>query len=210
MEIKKRQTAYKIWISNILDNKYIKQEGWEPNFIQVNGYKVSRVNIIANVISKFDGDNYSSVVLDDGSSAIRVKSWGDDIKKLENVNAGDMVLIIARPKEFNEEVYLIPEVVRKIENPNWELLRKAELLKTMGKPELHENGNPMETEENSIGEGKHKILKIIDKHDKGEGVKIEDVVYISGMKEEEVAMAIKELMQWGEIYEAKPDYVKVV
>ena len=210
MEVKKRQTAYKIWISNILNKKYIKQAGWEPNFIQVNGYKVSRVNIIANVISRFDGDNYSSVVLDDGSSAIRVKSWGEDIKRLENVNAGDMVLIIARPKEFNEEIYLIPEVVKKLENPNWEILRKTELLKIIGKPEVYGNEKTTETEVVSTGSDKQKILRIIEKHDKGEGVKIEDVIYISGMHEDEVAKAMKELLQWGEIYEAKPNYVKVI
>ena len=208
MEEKKRQIAYKIWISNILNDKFVKQEGWDPNFIEVNGYKVARVNIIANVIGKYQADNYSSIVLDDGSSAIRVKAWGDDIKKLESVNIGDIILIIARPKEFNNERYLIPEVVKKIKDPNWELLRKIELLKEFGKLEIneikHEEENPI-----ILGE-KQKILNIIEKHDKGEGVKIEDIVYISSMNEDDVLKTIKELLQWGEVYENKPNHVKVI
>ena len=208
MEEKKRQIAYKIWISNILNDKFVKQEGWDPNFIEVNGYKVARVNIIANVIGKYQADNYSSIVLDDGSSAIRVKAWGDDIKKLESVNIGDIILIIARPKEFNNERYLIPEVVKKIKDPNWELLRKAELLKEFGKLEIneikHEEENPI-----ILGE-KQKILSIIEKHDKGEGVKMEDLVYISSMNEDDVLKTIKELLQWGEVYENKPNHVKVI
>jgi len=208
MEEKKRQIAYKIWISNILNDKFVKQEGWDPNFIEVNGYKVARVNIIANVIGKYQADNYSSIVLDDGSSAIRVKAWGDDIKKLESVNIGDIILIIARPKEFNNERYLIPEVVKKIKDPNWELLRKIELLKEFGKLEIneikHEEENPI-----ILGE-KQKILSIIEKHDKGEGVKMEDLVYISSMNEDDVLKTIKELLQWGEVYENKPNHVKVI
>ena len=208
MEEKKRQIAYKIWISNILNDKFVKQEGWDPNFIEVNGYKVARVNIIANVIGKYQADNYSSIVLDDGSSAIRVKAWGDDIKKLESVNIGDIILIIARPKEFNNERYLIPEVVKKIKDPNWELLRKIELLKEFGKLEIneikHEEENPI------ILGAKQKILSIIEKHDKGEGVKMEDLVYISSMNEDDVLKTIKELLQWGEVYENKPNHVKVI
>ena len=208
MEEKKRQIAYKIWISNILNDKFVKQEGWDPNFIEVNGYKVARVNIIANVIGKYQADNYSSIVLDDGSSAIRVKAWGDDIKKLESVNIGDIILIIARPKEFNNERYLIPEVVKKIKDPNWELLRKIELLKEFGKLEINEIKHE---EENTVILGeKQKILNIIEKHDKGEGVKIEDIVYISSMNEDDVLKTIKELLQWGEVYENKPNHVKVI
>ena len=61
-----RETAYKIRIKTILEHAYVKQEGWDPNYIDLNGHKVSRVNVIGTITSKEN----NSYLLDDGTASI--------------------------------------------------------------------------------------------------------------------------------------------
>ena len=133
-----RQTAFKIWISNLMSGKYVVQEGWNPNYIQVDEKKISRVNIIANVVETFTNQDgsFSTITLDDGSDTIRAKTWREDAALLQDIKIGDMVLVIGRSKEYNDEIYLIPEIIKKVDDPNWELVRKLELIKNLGKPKI--------------------------------------------------------------------------
>ena len=38
----KRQVAFKVAIGDLLENRYIKEEGWLPNYISVGDKKVAR------------------------------------------------------------------------------------------------------------------------------------------------------------------------
>tara|TARA_Y100000310_G_scaffold345498_1_gene465666 strand:+ start:12841 stop:13638 length:798 start_codon:yes stop_codon:yes gene_type:complete len=137
---RKRQTAYKVWISDLLANPYIKKEGqWESNYIEIAGKQVSRVNIIATAVSKFKSDDntYVSITIDDGSAGIRLKTWREDTPILEEIEQGKIVNVIGKVREFNKEKYIIPEIVKVLDNPNWELQRKLELLKK-GKPAIYQ------------------------------------------------------------------------
>ncbi len=72
-ESQKRQVAFKVRIKDIIDGKYIVEEGWQPNYIiTCSGEKISRVNIIGTIVLKSDEENlnYKSVVLDDGTGKI--------------------------------------------------------------------------------------------------------------------------------------------
>ncbi len=39
-EIRKRHIAYKVWIKDLLANKYVKQEGWDPNYVEIDGKQI--------------------------------------------------------------------------------------------------------------------------------------------------------------------------
>ena len=137
-----RLTAFKCWISHLVNGNYIKQNReFEPNYIEINSKtktkRISRVNLIANVVMKFESENkdYKFITLDDGSASIRVKAWGLDIPLVDEINIGDIVLLIGKIRSYNNEIYLTPEIVKKIDI-NWELARKLELIKEYGKPEI--------------------------------------------------------------------------
>ena len=51
-KFQKRQTAYKIRIKDILSSRYIKTEGFNPNYLEINGQEVSRVNILGVIVQK--------------------------------------------------------------------------------------------------------------------------------------------------------------
>ena len=101
-----RQIAQKVWINELTTGNYNVSESLEPNYIltQTNK-KVSRVNIIAIVISKYINDNetYASLTIDDSSSKITIKTFKDDIHLIKNIEVGDILLIIGKPKLNNNQ-----------------------------------------------------------------------------------------------------------
>ena len=141
MDERKKLIAYKVWINDILNSKIYKEEDgdFSISYIKVKDIRISKINIMANIVEKFlsEDKNFASITLDDGSGAIRVKTWKEDTMKVENFNVGDIVNIIGRPRTYNEESFIVPELIRKVDDPNFEVLRKLELLKLYGKPNLN-------------------------------------------------------------------------
>lgn len=221
--MQKRQTAYKVWIADLVNNKFVKQTGeWEPNFLEVNGEKISRVNLIANVITKFQNEDktFTSITLDDGSSTIRVKTWREDTDKLSEVNIGDILLLIGRLREYNDEIYLTPEIVKKLDNPNWELVRKLELIKLYGKPKQKESVEQPKIEQSEVVEeqvietssesNRQLLLNLIEKFDTEKGADITKVIENSKLDEDEADSLIQELLKEGEIFQLDSTHLKLI
>ncbi len=220
----KRQVAYKLWIQNIVNSQFVEQPGeWDPNYIAFHDKQVSRVNIIATVVDVYKDEEkgYANITLDDGSATIRAKAFKDDLYLLKDIKQGDLVNVIARVRKYQDEIYLAPEIVAKLSNPNWELLRKAELLKDLGKYSreipafqgqrdlYQEVSKPVKIEEkeDSSSATRHKILAHIEKH---EEPSMQDLIAASGLPQEEAQAIIKELLKEGEIYQPRPGYVRLV
>lgn len=124
-ESAKRQVAKKVQVKEVLEGRYVKEEGWLPNYVDTGSKKFSRVNILGVMVDK-DSEaepGSSSFVLDDGSGKISLRFF----EFPENINVGEMVNVIGRPREFGSERYIVPEIVKKITNPKWVELRKLEL-----------------------------------------------------------------------------------
>lgn len=214
-----RQTAYKTWISNLYNGEFVKSdEEFKQNYLVVNNKNISRVNLIVNVINKYkkDDGNYVSLVVDDGSAQIRVKSWGDDIKLLEGVESGDVILLVGKLKEdqiTEDGLYISAEIVKKV-NPNFEILRKLELIKDVGKPREYSEEKSFAKEEKVDNEFieeikissntlRQKILNLIEKN---EDIDFENIMKECGGNEEKVSDELNELIKDGEIFEVKGRY----
>ncbi len=103
-EPQKRQIAYKVRIKEITNGKYIKKEGWQPNYI----------------------------VTDDGTGRISVRNFEQN-KIFDDIEIGEVILIIGRPREYGNEIYLLPEVLKKIQDKGWIKVREIELGKEKNK-----------------------------------------------------------------------------
>ena len=202
--VQKRQVAYKVRVKDILDGAYVKEEGWKPNYIKVGENKVSRVNLIGAIVLKIDGSN---IVLDDGSGKIPLRVFENNVF-FENADIGDAVLVIGKPREFGSEKYVIPEILRKVEDTAWIGVRKNELMlrKTSSTGQKEENAE--EVVEEVKEEPYEKVFDLIKKMDKGEGADIEEV--ISGVKDIDVEKIIKRLLENGEVFEVKHGKLKVL
>jgi len=192
--------------------------------------KVSRVNIIANAIDKYKNEDstYISLTIDDGSENISLKAWNEDTKILKEIEVGDMVLTIAKIKEYNNKIYLVTEIVRKLDKSEWMVLRKKELLSEYGErkrtsefrkaneqDELEPNILPKVVEETIFEEEssnvlRQKLLNIIEKNDKSDGAEITHVVSELKISEEKAHSLIYDLLKEGEIFEIKTGRLKLI
>jgi hypothetical protein len=140
-----RSTAVKIGIKDINEAEFVRStERWEPNYL-VTPFKdrVSRVRVLATVVSKFVSEDkkYSTVTLDDGSDTISVRVFEEDGWMLKGLAVGDIVDVVGKIKEYREERYISPESIWRIDDPNWELVRKLELLLATKTRSIHGEEN---------------------------------------------------------------------
>lgn len=239
----KRLPAKKVRISDVFTGRYFpgSKEDMSPSYIITSmGQKISRANLIATVTDKFvsEDENYSSINIDDGTAAVRVKTFKDNIKLFEGFEIGDLVVVIGKLKEYMGEIYINGEIVRKVE-PNYENLRKLEILNDLiEQKKIVEEIRKMKdqlTQEQLIAyvkkfnmekeslevaldnlrvikeiDYKPKILELINTLDDGEGVEISKILAMSELPENVIEQAINELLSSGNLYEPRPGILKVV
>jgi RPA family protein len=126
-----RMTAKKVKIADIAAGEWVQQDGMEPSYVVAKtGERVSRARILATIVSKFlsEDGNFGSVTIDDGSDTMRAKCF-KDMTPLQKAESGQLVDLIGKVREYNGEIYVMPEVVKQVADPNMLLLRKLELAK---------------------------------------------------------------------------------
>lgn len=222
-----RQTAFKVGIREIVNGKYIKEEGWIPNYIEINGrIRASRVNIVGTIVFKSDeeGFNYKNLVVDDGSGKISVRSFEKN-NNMDKFDVGEVVLIVGRPREFNNEKYIIPEIMKKIQNHMWIQVRKLEISNISKNIGIETTNNEMKKDEKLQNEMVHEkvseeikndiessesrvIYDMIKKFDTGNGISIYDMIKKSNIDNTEKLIDV--LLRNGDVFEIKPGMVKIL
>ncbi len=114
----KRRVAMIVPSAFILMGEYKKQDGWNPNYVEYNNLKIIRVNMIGVVVDKNEGMGYPYIVIDDGFATIQVRNF-ENWSMFGDVDVGDLVLIIGKPREFNGNKYILCEIIKKMENQKW-------------------------------------------------------------------------------------------
>ena len=191
----KRRVAYKMRVGNILSGKPI-LENERLKFLEYGGKEIVRVNLIANVIDKYvqEGEKkYASVTLDDASGQIKVKAFGEDIKKFEELIQGDTILVIGLLRVWNNEIYLTPEIIKKKE-PVYLLVRKLEIEADM--PKLLDKAAVLVL--------KDKIVGMVKEGEANGGVEVEKLIMELKESPEFINQEIKKLLEDGMIYEPRP------
>ena len=195
----KRNVAHKLRIGDLLIGKPIFDVD-RFLFLELGDKKIVRVNILGNIVDKYEsqGDSkYSFLTLDDGSGQIRLKSFGDDSEKLKSFNQGQTVVIIGILRNFNNETYISPEIIKE-QNPKYLLVRKLELEKDRLEklPVLAKD---------QIFAVKDKILDRIKKAEEEGGVEVENIILeIREASPEIINQEILKLLEEGIIFEPRP------
>lgn len=232
-EQNQRQIAIKIRIADILQGKYIKEEGWNPNYILTqDGKKASRVNLLGVVVSVPTAEmSYRSINLDDGSGIIPIRSF-DETDLFQGLTLGDVVFVIGRPREYGSEIYIMPEIVKKIENKLWIEVRKTELEKEGGQTvhqttenlpkveDLTQKETKVKEEKIEVDEiiekkesaneqnAQQKIYSLIKEIDTGDGAEFEQILEKANNPDAE--KIISQLLMEGEIFELSKGKLKVL
>lgn len=201
LQQKKRQIAYKVLIFNILNGIFSKDELY-VGYIKLNNKNISRVNLIATVVDKAEYSSYSSIMIDDGTGRIPLRTIENN-QFFSKIDVSDVVLVIGRIREFNNERYVMPEVIKKI-NSSWLNVRRFEQSQSFDNKIIEHTTEETNTDSN-INET---IYLLIKKMDAGDGVAIDDVVKNSNNSEAE--RIIYKLLENGDIFEIKPGKLKVL
>ena len=123
--MRKRMTAVRASISDIVNGTFGEDNG--PHVKSSYGVELRRVVIVGFVVNKFNkeanpdgGKRFMSITLDDGTDTIRVKVWGEEESALlEGVKEDILALVIGKIRKYEDEIYIVPEIVKEVTDPNY-------------------------------------------------------------------------------------------
>ena len=202
----KRNTAYKLRIGEILVGKPM-MNGEKFGFLELGDKKITRVNLLGNIVDKYesqgreDGRKYIFFTLDDGSGQIKLKVFGDDSEKFNDVVQGQTVVVIGLVRYWNNETYIAPEIVKE-KDPKYLMLRKLET----------ENSTPAvkgTIEKAQIMAIKDKILTLVKDSEETGGIELDKL--IMELREFSPAMInqeIQKLLEEGIVFEPRPGKIR--
>jgi len=227
-----RQPAIKITITALLGGTYIEHAN-APNCLVVGDKEVFRANIIGVITSKEQAANSPSPMLriDDGTGRVILRAF-DTNGLLDAAEIGSMINVIGRPRAFSGEVFIVPEILRKIEDPRWIEVRKRELSEIWkDAPSTRPNAQALRIEEERVIDDAMKkkiddqnvftadpgiknvsaadaVLQTIRELDAGNGADSQAVITGSGIKDAE--KIIDSLLKNGSVFFAKPGLLKTL
>ncbi|VVB78584.1 OB-fold nucleic acid binding domain protein [uncultured archaeon] len=206
-EVKKRETAHKLRISDLLRGNQIFEETEGPNkklkFVELGDKRIVRINIIANVIDKYESDGerrFASITLDDGSGQIRARVFGDDLNKFTELSHGDTLMMIGVLRFFNNELYVLPELIKK-QDPRYLLVRKLEIEKS------YPSNNP-QMKKQEIKVLRDEVITMIREAETREGIDKEEMIMKIKAQPELISQEIQKLLEEGIVYEPRPGRVR--
>ena len=195
----KRSIAYKLIIGAVLKGTPTLDND-KFSFLELGNRKIKRVNVVANIIEKYESEGekrYSSITLDDASGQIKIKAFGEDTKKLKELNEGDTIMVIGLLKQYNNEVYIIPEIIKKKE-PVYLLLRKLET----GEENIQTVAPAVNIEAKKL---KDEIITMIKNSEAEQGIDTDKIIMsLKSSSPQIINQEIKKLLEDGRIYESRP------
>jgi RPA family protein len=196
----KRHIAFKLRIGDILSGKPI-MNGERFQSLELDGKKVVRVNVIGNVVEKFESPGESKYIftkIDDGSGQISLKAFGDEMDKLKDLTEGKTILVIGVLRNFNNETYIAPEIVRE-QDPKYLLVRKLEIEKT--------KSNDPNFQKQQVVAVKDRILGAIKNSE--QGVEVDDLINnLRDISPEIIRQETQKFLEEGIIFEPRPTMLK--
>ncbi|MDO8655981.1 MAG: hypothetical protein Q7K45_01975 [Nanoarchaeota archaeon] len=210
-----REIAYKILLRQLHEGKMIQEEGVHLLMLPSLD-KVVRVNVVATILIKEKVGNITNVLVDDGTGQVVLRFF-EPLPLIEQIQIGNTILIIGKPRMYNQEVYLSPEIVKKVA-PAWLQIRKKELPQhDLVNPPLNVDFASNQEEgkktivEQMVGEDilpVEKVINLIKELDKGQGVLVEELIEKSPLKETEALLT--KMLERGEIFQNAPGKVKML
>lgn len=175
----------------------------EPSSIQLSdGTNVARANIIGLIVDRSDGE-LPTLMLDDGSERLPLRVF-EKIPGLDKATVGLPVLVIGRPRQFEGERFLVPEVIRILESPAWLELRQKELAHRQSSPPSAALST-QHPAEHAPRQRQH-ILEAIRANDAGTGADIDEILVKTQCSQED----LEHLLSTGEIFQVSPGRIKVL
>ncbi|MCG3221489.1 MAG: hypothetical protein H7641_08920 [Candidatus Heimdallarchaeota archaeon] len=200
------QPLIQLYIVDFVEGRLEKEgdEQYRWVLITKNGEKVYKIRINGTIVAKYysEGDKekktYANFTLDDGSDTIRVKAWEEQAEILRGFEIGEEVEVMGRPRHSDDEMYLLPDEILKIDDFNKSLYLRTKKIKRYAKKNYE-----LPTEEQIIKAHDmaqmESVWSIIMETE--EGVELDYIITKSKLDRAIVESVIQDLIKKGDIYE---------
>jgi RPA family protein len=213
--MKDRFTAIRATIDDLVNGEYGDDGG--PRVVSPHGIELRRVLLLGQIVENYVSDNFASITLDDGTGTIRAKAWGAEASALEAVESDILALVIGKVREYEGELYVVPEIVKRVEDPNFIPLHKLERQRTHLLAGKKEKSTSAPTSAKATGKPKaavqqsmvskslgEQIIDFLRANDSPKGVhvsQISDFFVAKGFDKSEINMEVIELTANDQIVE---------
>lgn len=199
----KRNVAFKLRIGDLLMGKPI-FDGERFSFLELGDRKIVRVNVIGNIVEKFDSSGekkYTFLKLDDGSGQISLKIFGEDVEKFKDITQGNTLVVIGLLRNWNNETYITPEIIKE-QDPKYLLVRKKEI-------EKRKNKESEPINKTQIVAIKDKILATIKNAEGDGGIEMDQMIMnLREVSPEIIRQEVQKLLEEGIVFEPRPGKVR--
>ena len=195
------------YIVDIVNGRVVKEgdDQFDPwILITTNSEKIYKVRISGTIVSKYysaktdEKKAFTSITVDDGTETIRIKGWEETAEVLNRFFEGEELEIIGRPRLSEDEIYILPDDLMKIEDYNKELYLRTKKIKRYVKKNLIIPSEEKIEAENFLAE-KELVWEIIANSE--EGVELALLIEETKLEKATVETIIHELLNNGDIYE---------
>ena len=198
----KRNIAFKYRIGELLIGKPIFDEQTQRfSFLELGGKRIVRVNLVGNIVDKYQPEGekkYIFFTLDDGSGQIKLKTFGDDVEKFKEVQTGQTVTVIGVMRNFNNETYVAPEIIRE-GDPKYLLIRKLEIEKNRSQ------STPVVEKKEEVIAIKDKIIEKIKNSESEGGIEVDKIIMeLRETSPEIINQEVQKLIGDGIVFEPRP------
>ncbi|MEX2737589.1 MAG: OB-fold nucleic acid binding domain-containing protein [Candidatus Wukongarchaeota archaeon] len=127
------RTTVKIRVVDLVSGEYVPPSEGSPAFVRTRIGDVRSVRVLGTVVDRYEREDergFASLTVHDGSGVVRVKVWDENVSLLKDFKKNDIVDIIGRVSywEARGEIFIVPELIIPVEDFNWELLRRLEII----------------------------------------------------------------------------------
>ena len=225
LAFRERMTAIRASVSDIVNGKYGEENG--PYVISPYGVELRRIALVGFITEQRSGEGkqgkYAYITIDDGTAAIKAWAWDIHVESLDKIEKSILALIIGKVKAFRDEVYIAPEIIRKLEDPNFitlHMLERYHILLSRGGSVEHDFTPPTDSilqeslDENSQSMGSTKptsklgnlIYEYVRENIGPDGIKIAEIVahfLPLGYEKQKVNLEVLDLQEQGILQEIK-------
>jgi RPA family protein len=199
----RKSAARRVYIADLTLGS--KQGPHEGKFEDLGEVKIFGTILGKNIYRTEGKVEYGILLVGDGSgSTIRIKAWGSGTSALDQLEKGELVDIVGKVRHSRDETFLVPEIVRKLPDPNWRIVRELEIIedylsrkKAKIRGSLRPDGKEVDL--------RREIISTIDIKGGDAGIDFTELVKcIRHSNEEEIKKTLNELLDQGMIYETRP------
>ncbi len=220
-------TAVRASVADIIRGTYNEEDG--HHVVSPQGVELRRVVLVGFIVRQYVGQgSFASITIDDGTETIRAKAWGET-QSLEQVETNTLAMIVGKVREYEGEVYIVPEIVRTLDDANYMTLHQLERYRAI----LTRSGISTPSESESMGDVQEtlkpvksksstpakkpksprtlatKILQFIRENVSPDGVYLQDIVSCfekQGSSKSAITLKVIDLMDKQKIREVKIGY----